>query len=136
MADARRYGEDFRISQIEGGILTDAICSGTMLKCGIHPCPLKCHQIEDHSQMPCQHPYSGMCVADRHMLKWKCHQSMPDPCPVCKKEAERAEQQKKRELELKQRLEEEEQKRLMQRAEEQLEHDLRMAELDAKLKLE
>ncbi|OJA15476.1 hypothetical protein AZE42_06348 [Rhizopogon vesiculosus] len=108
----------------------------TMLNCGIHPCPLKCHKISDHSQMPCQHPYSGMCVADRHKLKWKCHQSMPDPCPVCTKEAERAEEKRKRELELKQKLEEEEQQRLMERAEEQLEHDLRMAELDAKLKAE
>lgn len=107
-----------------------------MLNCGIHPCPLKCHQISDHSQMPCQHPYSGMCSADRHKLKWKCYQLQPDPCIQCKKEAERAEEKRRRELELKEKLEEEKQQRLMQLAEEQLEHDLRMAEIDAKLQAE
>ncbi|KAG1726612.1 uncharacterized protein EDB91DRAFT_1239622 [Suillus paluster] len=107
-----------------------------MLSCGIHPCPLKCHQISDHSQMPCQHPYSGMCDADRHKLKWKCFQSKPDPCPDCTKEAKRAEEKRKRELELKQKLAEEELQRLIQREQEQLEHDLRMAELDAKFKAE
>ncbi|KAG2138479.1 P-loop containing nucleoside triphosphate hydrolase protein [Suillus clintonianus] len=110
------------------------ICD-VMLNCGIHACPLKCHQIEDHSQMPCQHPYSGVCPA-KHKLKWKCHQQMPDPCPVCVKEAERAEEKRKRELELKRKLEEEELQRQIQRDKEQEEHDLRMAELDAKLKAE
>ncbi|KAG2359774.1 hypothetical protein BDR07DRAFT_1336370 [Suillus spraguei] len=105
------------------------------LNCGIHRCPLKCHQISDHSQMPCQHPYSATCPAN-HKLKWKCHQSKPDPCPVCVKEAERAEEKRKRELELKQKLEEEELQRQIQREQEQLVHDLRMAELDAKLKAE
>ncbi|KAG0696167.1 P-loop containing nucleoside triphosphate hydrolase protein [Suillus ampliporus] len=107
-----------------------------MLNCGIHPCPLKCHQISNHSQMPCQHPYSGMCTANRHKLKWKCYQSKPDPCPTCTKEAERAEEKRKRELELKQKLEDEELQRFIQREQEQLEHDLRMAELDAKFKAE
>ncbi|KAG1804050.1 P-loop containing nucleoside triphosphate hydrolase protein [Suillus subaureus] len=110
------------------------ICN-IMLNCGIHPCPLKCHQISDHSQMPCQHPYSDTCPLN-HKLKWKCHQSKPDPCPVCVKEAERAEEKRKRELELKQKLEEEELQRQIQREQEQLEHDLRMAELDAEMKAE
>ncbi|KAG1880025.1 P-loop containing nucleoside triphosphate hydrolase protein [Suillus subluteus] len=70
-----------------------------MLNCGVHLCPLKCHQISDHSQMPCQHPYSGRCPVN-HALKWKCHQSKPYPCPICVKEAERAEEKRKRELEL------------------------------------
>ncbi|KAG1844511.1 P-loop containing nucleoside triphosphate hydrolase protein [Suillus subalutaceus] len=74
------------------------IC-GIMLNCGVHLCPLKCHQISDHSQMPCQHPYLGRCPVN-HQLKWKCHQSKPYPCPVCVKEAERAEEKRKRELEL------------------------------------
>ncbi|KAG1720035.1 P-loop containing nucleoside triphosphate hydrolase protein, partial [Suillus occidentalis] len=116
----------------------DGGCTETcdiVLNCGIHPCPLKCHQISDHSQMPCQYPYSGTCPAN-HKLKWKCHQPKPDPCPVCVKEAERAEEKRKRELELKQKLEEEELQRQIQREQEQLEHDLRMAELDAKLKAE
>ncbi|KAJ8579529.1 hypothetical protein M405DRAFT_886446, partial [Rhizopogon salebrosus TDB-379] len=105
-----------------------------MLNCGIHPYPLKCHQISDHSQMPCQHPYTDMCTANLHKLKRRCHQSKPDRCHF-RKEAKSAGENRKRELELKQKLEEEH-KRLMQRAEEQLEHDLRMAELDAKLKAE
>ncbi|KAG2036386.1 hypothetical protein BDR03DRAFT_992983 [Suillus americanus] len=70
-----------------------------MLNCGVHRCPLKCHQISDHSQMPCQHPYSGRCPVN-HEVKWKCHQSKPYTCPVCVKEAERAEKKRKRELEL------------------------------------
>ncbi|KAG2072160.1 hypothetical protein BDR04DRAFT_1097127 [Suillus decipiens] len=116
----------------------DGGCTETcdvMLNCGIHRCVLKCHQISDHSQMPCQHPYSGKCPVN-HQLKWKCHESKPDPCPVCVKEAERAEEKQKREFELKQKLEEEELRRQIQREQEQLEHDLRMAELDAKLKAE
>ncbi|KAG1746045.1 P-loop containing nucleoside triphosphate hydrolase protein [Suillus paluster] len=51
-------------------------------------------------------------------------------------EAERAEEKRQRELELKQKLEEEEMERLIQREQEQLEHDLRVAELDAELKAE
>jgi hypothetical protein len=77
-----------------------------------------------------------MCTADLHKLKRKCHQSKPDPCHFRKKEAESAEEKWKCELELKQKLEDEEDKRLMQRAEGQLEHDFRIAELDAKLKAE
>jgi hypothetical protein len=68
--------------------------------------------------MPCQCPYTDMCTGNLHKLKWECHQSKPDPCHF-RKEAGRAEK-RKRELELKQKLEEEEHKRLMQRAEEQL----------------
>ncbi|KAG2057924.1 P-loop containing nucleoside triphosphate hydrolase protein [Suillus hirtellus] len=107
----------------------------TMLNCGIHPCPLQCHQIADHTQMPCQHPYSDTCPVN-HKLKWKCHQSKPDPCPVCVKEAERAEEKRKRELELKQKLEEEELQRQIQREQERLEHELQMAKLNAELKAE
>ncbi|KAG1717605.1 P-loop containing nucleoside triphosphate hydrolase protein [Suillus lakei] len=110
------------------------ICN-IMLNCGTHPCPLKCHQISDHSQMPCQHPYSGTCPTN-HKLKWKCHQPKPDPCPVCVEEAERAEEKRQRKLEMKQKLEEEELQRQIQREQEQLEHDLRMVELDAKFKAE
>jgi hypothetical protein len=98
----------------------DATSSNIMLHCGIHPYPLKCHQISDHSQMPCQRPpYTDVCTANRHKLKWECHQSKPDSCDF-RKEAEREEEKRKRELELKQKLEEEEHKRLVQRAEEQL----------------
>ncbi|KAG0697519.1 P-loop containing nucleoside triphosphate hydrolase protein [Suillus ampliporus] len=111
------------------------ICD-VMLNCGIHSCPLKCHQIPDHSQAPCQHPYSGMCAANRHKLKWKCFQSKPDPCPICTGEVECAEEKRKRELELQQKIEAEELQRLIQLAQEQLEHDLHMTELDAKLKAE
>ncbi|KAF9517370.1 hypothetical protein BS47DRAFT_1371407 [Hydnum rufescens UP504] len=108
----------------------------TMLNCGIHPCPLKCHQTSDHPQMSCPHPYSGRCDAGRHTVNWKCHESKPDPCPSCAKEAAR-EEKRKRELELKQRQEEEEElKRQADREEEKLKHDLRMADLDAQLKVQ
>jgi hypothetical protein len=85
--DVQRYGKNLRIDDI---IITHINSSDHMLNCGIHPCPLKCHQISDHSQMPCQHSYSSTCPVN-HALKWKCHESKPDPCPVCVKEAERAE---------------------------------------------
>ncbi|KAG2151638.1 P-loop containing nucleoside triphosphate hydrolase protein [Suillus bovinus] len=127
-----KFASEFDTLCPDGGCTE--ICN-TMLNCGIHPCPLKCHQISDHSQMPCQHPYSDTCPVN-HKLKWKCHESKPDPCPVCVKETERAEEKRKRELELKQKLEEEELQRQIQREQEQLEHDLQMAELNAKFKAE
>jgi hypothetical protein len=82
--DVQRYGKNLGIDDI---ILTHI---NHMFNCGIHPCSLKCHQISDLPQMPRHHPYSSMCLVN-HALQRKCHQSKPDPCPVCIKEAERAE---------------------------------------------
>ncbi|KAG2134156.1 AAA domain-containing protein, partial [Suillus bovinus] len=130
--DAQKYGKILEIGSV---VFTHTISSNTTLNCGIHPCPLKCHQISDHSKMPCQHPYSGTCPVN-HKLKWKCHQSKPRSCPVCVEEARRARKNRKRELELEQKLKEEDLQRQIQREEEKSKHELQMAKLNAELKAE
>jgi hypothetical protein len=134
VAGARSHGEYFGVWH--PSFHAHPVYSNTMLNCGIHPCPLKCHQISDHSRMRCPHPYSGHCDAGRHTLKWECHESKPDTCPFCAKE-EAHKEKRRRELELKQRQQEEEElKRQADREEEKLKHDLHMADVDAQLKVE
>ncbi len=35
--------------------------SKTILSCGIHACPQRCHQLHDHSKMPCDHLLYSQC---------------------------------------------------------------------------
>ncbi|EIW77517.1 P-loop containing nucleoside triphosphate hydrolase protein [Coniophora puteana RWD-64-598 SS2] len=92
-----------------------------MLSCGIHKCKLMCHAIDDHATMKCLHQYSKKCDANRHNLRWKCHQGAPEICKACEDE------EKRRQKELEEKIQRE-----LQREEEQEEHDKRMAELEAK----
>jgi hypothetical protein len=68
--------------------------SGTMLNCGLHKCPQYCHQLHDHSKMPCERIVESKC-AKGHKLRRKCHQSQ-SPCRTCELDDER----RKREIEL------------------------------------
>ncbi|KAG2072157.1 P-loop containing nucleoside triphosphate hydrolase protein [Suillus decipiens] len=98
---------------------------GTMLSCNVHPCPSKCHQLSDHSKVLCQHVLFGKCMAGVHQVSWKCHQGPHIKCTPCEKDAKRIEKQLLRDAELQQK-----------RDVEQAIHDARMAEMDAKLKVE
>ena len=59
--------------------------SGALLSCKAHRCPLKCHQLSDHSLVRCDFPLSKRCVYG-HTRKWKCHDGAPGICPRCEQE--------------------------------------------------
>lgn len=68
--------------------------SGTMLNCRLHKCPQYCHQLHDHSKMPCERIVESKC-AKGHKLRRKCHQSQ-SPCRTCELDDKR----RRREIEL------------------------------------
>jgi hypothetical protein len=68
-------------------------CSGTLLGCKIHYCPLKCHQIFDHSRVRCESLLSTRCT-NGHSRKWKCQDGPPVTCQRCERERRAAEQAK------------------------------------------
>ena len=98
--------------------------SGTILSCNIHPCPRRCHQLSDHSKMPCHHVMESKCP-DGHVQRWKCHESSPASCRKCEREAQEREKKKQEAFRLQQ------EEDLKQR-----EHAKAMALLDDKINLE
>ncbi|KZT25311.1 P-loop containing nucleoside triphosphate hydrolase protein [Neolentinus lepideus HHB14362 ss-1] len=110
--------EDFDNECPDGGCLQ--LC-GAVLSCGVHTCPMKCHQISDHSKMPCEHLSRKNCP-NGHLQSWKCHQGEPISCKKCDQEAKLAEKKQREEFALQEK-----------RDEEQRAHAQRMAELDQKI---
>ncbi|KAG6919536.1 hypothetical protein DXG01_005126 [Tephrocybe rancida] len=119
--------EDFESHCPDGGCmepcqalanLMDAESSGTLLNCGQHACTSKCHQLSDHSKMPCQHVVRSQCP-NGHQQSWKCHQNRPATCLKCERDAEAADKKRQKDHELQQK-----------RDADQLVHNRRMAELD------
>ncbi|KAJ6576427.1 P-loop containing nucleoside triphosphate hydrolase protein [Mycena vulgaris] len=74
---------------------------GTILNCGVHPCPSKCHQISDHSKMECLHIMQSKCPKG-HLQSWKCHKGTPPTCDKCDREAKLAEEKRQKEFALQQ----------------------------------
>ncbi|KAF7312269.1 hypothetical protein MIND_00239900 [Mycena indigotica] len=74
---------------------------GTMLNCGIHPCPSKCHQLSDHSKMECSHIIESKC-SQGHARSWKCGKGPPLTCHKCEQETKAAEAKAKRDFDLQQ----------------------------------
>ena len=99
----------------------DAPCS-TKLKCGIHDCPQRCHQLYDHSKMQCKHIVNDKCSAG-HVQSWECHAGKPAACEVCEKKKQ-ANEKKQREAFKRQ------QKRQLQ----EHEHAKQMADLDDQIR--
>ena len=64
---------------------------GTMLNCGTHLCPQRCHQLHDHSKMPCEFVLDATCPKG-HVRRWKCYTAAPVACPTCEKEAKALQQ--------------------------------------------
>lgn len=56
-----------------------------MLKCGLHKCPSKCHQIYDHSKILCNEILTLKC-SNGHDQRWKCYESAPLSCRKCDQE--------------------------------------------------
>lgn len=72
---------------------------GIKLNCGVHDCPQRCHQLEDHSLVQCQRPLKSTCPKN-HELRWKCYQKAPGTCRKCDIEAEEAQRKKQRDHQL------------------------------------
>uniref|UniRef100_A0A0W0EUT7 AAA+ ATPase domain-containing protein n=1 Tax=Moniliophthora roreri TaxID=221103 RepID=A0A0W0EUT7_MONRR len=93
---------------------------GTRLSCGIHDCPSRCHQLADHSKMPCEAIVQSMCPQG-HKQSRKC-QLPPQTCRKCDREAEEARKKQQKAFAEQQRHDAE-----------QLAHAKAMAELDEKI---
>lgn len=72
--------------------------SDAILKCGIHSCPSKCHQLADHSKMECQRVIKWNCSRG-HSLTTACFKNN-GTCRFCTEEEERKEKQRQRNLRL------------------------------------
>ena len=90
-----------------------------MLSCNQHPCPSKCHQLADHSQMLCEHVTSAKC-SNGHAQQWKCHKGPPPTCIKCEREQELAEKKQQERFALQEK-----------RDAEQRAHERKMTELEA-----
>lgn len=109
---------DFDVVCPDGGC--DANC-GTDLSCKVHKCPLKCHQLVDHSKMKCDQIITDTCDVG-HQIAWKCSDKRPQNCKLC--ETKRKRDEKKRA---------EEYKRYMDEMVAQTMHDERMAAIEREI---
>ncbi|KAF8531244.1 P-loop containing nucleoside triphosphate hydrolase protein [Gautieria morchelliformis] len=94
---------------------------GTMLSCGLHPCPSKCHQLYDHSKMKCEFVIDSSCPAG-HRKSYRCHEQPDFTCTKCERDKKQAEIKKQKALD-----------RQRKRDAEQLEHAKKLAELDEEI---
>jgi AAA lid domain/ATPase family associated with various cellular activities (AAA) len=72
----------------------DKSFSGTMLKCGQHACPSKCHQLANHSMTPCDKIMNNKC-SNGHTQQWKCSKGPPSTCAKCERERELVEKKQR-----------------------------------------
>ncbi|KAF2170835.1 hypothetical protein M409DRAFT_63884 [Zasmidium cellare ATCC 36951] len=82
----------------------DGGCSapcGTLLSCGLHECPRKCHRLADHTKMKCDHIMRETCPQG-HVLTRKCSEGHPASCHICDAEAAAKQAKQERDLELEQ----------------------------------
>jgi hypothetical protein len=74
--------------------------SGKTLGCGIHMCPQRCHQLQDHSKMDCKTIVKSKCPQN-HQISRNCHdKAAAATCPKCEAEAHRAEKKRQRDHKL------------------------------------
>lgn len=112
---------DFDIDCPDGGCKEPC---GTMLNCGIHTCPQRCHQLFDHSKMKCESVLKDKCPKG-HVRSWRCHAKAPLLCDRCERDA--------RDLQVKQRKALADQER---REKADQEHGKRMAQLNEELEIQ
>lgn len=106
--------------------VTDSI-SGKMLGCGLHTCPDRCHQLQDHSKMRCLAIISSKC-ANSHTVTRKCYDKAAGSCKKCESEARAREKKRQRDYKLDKERETKRQAYAAQLAEmeDQLEHQKRL----------
>ena len=78
--------------------------SGTMLNCGIHMCPQRCHQLVDHSKVKCESVFKDKCPKG-HVKTWKCHAKAPSLCDRCERDAKNLRVKQQKALEVQERRE-------------------------------
>ncbi|KAI9763908.1 MAG: hypothetical protein M1840_009020 [Geoglossum simile] len=116
-----RRPDDFAETCPDGGCMEPC---GTILSCGVHSCPQRCHQLSNHSKTPCHQVMESKC-SEGHIQRWKCHENSPASCRKC----ERDTREKERKIQEAFRLQQEEDLR-------QREHTKAMALLDDMINLE
>ncbi|KAK2855600.1 hypothetical protein FQN49_005033 [Arthroderma sp. PD_2] len=87
---------DFEKESPDGGCMDPC---DKKLKCGVHTCPRRCHQLNDHSKMECENILEKVCPKN-HKYSWKCSKGPPKVCHKCEAEARAMEDKKKRDAEL------------------------------------
>ncbi|KAH6625605.1 P-loop containing nucleoside triphosphate hydrolase protein [Boeremia exigua] len=66
-------------------VCPDGGCSepcGKLLACGLHSCPYRCHQLQDHSKMHCMAIVKSTCPND-HKFSRKCYNKAANACQKC-----------------------------------------------------
>ncbi|KAI9742870.1 MAG: hypothetical protein M1818_003599 [Claussenomyces sp. TS43310] len=97
---------------------------GVLLKCGVHTCLSSCHQLSDHSKLPCKAVLNQKCPKG-HSQSWTCDSgAAPVICQTCEKETRAAQKKLQKAFEEQQRREESTRKHLKEVANLQEEIDL------------
>ena len=94
--------------------------SRSMLNCGKHTCPQRCHQLFDHSKVQCKQIIQEKCPQN-HSITWECWKQSAS-CGKCEAEARKREVQRQRDHKLD-----------MQRQANERVYAQRLAELDEEL---
>ncbi|KAF1835315.1 P-loop containing nucleoside triphosphate hydrolase protein [Decorospora gaudefroyi] len=83
-------------------VCPDGGCSepcGKILKCSVHTCPQRCHQLQDHSKMNCKAIITSTC-AKSHKVTRRCHESATATCRKCEAELQAQERRRQRDHQL------------------------------------
>ncbi|MCJ1427130.1 hypothetical protein MMC29_005033 [Sticta canariensis] len=112
---------DFDIDCPDGGCKEPC---GTMLNCGIHMCPQRCHQLFDHSKMKCESVLKDKCPKG-HVKSWKCHAKAPSSCHRCERDAKELQVKQQKAFEVQEKREKADRK-----------HARRIAELNEELDIQ
>ncbi|RXW16623.1 hypothetical protein EST38_g9231 [Candolleomyces aberdarensis] len=121
--------EDFDEKCPDGGCIEPC---DTMLNCQVHRCTSRCHNIVDHSKIPCEELVSGKCLWG-HPLPRKCHElPVPGACKTCDREDKRIKKKQLADLKERERKEAAELKHLQEMAEIDAEIDKQRQKKEAK----
>ncbi|OJJ44977.1 hypothetical protein ASPZODRAFT_70336 [Penicilliopsis zonata CBS 506.65] len=112
--------EDFDIECPDGGCAEPC---GVKLSCGIHECPSKCHQLSDHSKMPCYKIVEWECPRN-HRVSQACVNAKGN-CTKCQKEDLAQERKRQRDTALD-----------IERQRRQREYEIKLAELQDEIEHE
>ncbi|KAJ3782150.1 P-loop containing nucleoside triphosphate hydrolase protein [Lentinula aff. detonsa] len=85
---------DFDTETPDGGCVEDC---GSMLNCGLHKCPSRCHQLADHSKMACEAIAHSKCLKN-HNQQYRCSEGRPLACKKCNQEAAEVKNKQERAL--------------------------------------
>jgi DNA replication protein DnaC len=73
--------------------------SGKLLNCGVHSCPHRCHQLQDHSKMQCMAIVSSKCP-NNHKVSRRCHDKAAATCKKCEAAIRAQEKRRQRDHQL------------------------------------